>query len=192
MGLQEILKEIYQESDTVNNEALTQAKFQADKMVVERADELDILYKGMRDELEVELKRLSAKMIAKAELDLYREKQRVEVAMIEDVLNEAYAELAENLHKDSAKYLSFLIRLAKGAIQLVGAQGVGFSFSKEDEKYFENIKSELKADVKLLPASKIAGGLICIAGDSYVDNSIDSIYGRMKPGFVRMVSDIIA
>lgn len=192
MGLQEILNEIHQESDAENNDIIAQAKLQSDKIIVDKVEELNSIYSAKKEFLESELKRLSAKLTAKAELDAIRERQKVEVELIEGVMNDAYSELANGMRKDEKQYLAFLIRMAKGAIKLVDPKTAGLSFSKEDEKYFDAIKKELKMEVKLLPASKITGGLVCISGDTYVDNSLETLYNRMRPAFVKMVADILS
>ena len=77
MGLNEILDELHKDSDAENNEILEHAKMVADKIIVDKVEELSSYYKKQRSALEAELKRLNAKLLAKAELDAHREKQRI-------------------------------------------------------------------------------------------------------------------
>lgn len=190
MGLQEILTEIHRQADTEIADLLNEARLHSDKMIVDKAEELESLYREKRESLETELKRLSAKLTAKAELDVEREKQMAEIQLIEETLQQSYQELCAQLRKDEQKYIQFLIRLAKGSVRLLEGKSCGLSFNKEDEKYFDTIKNAVGGSVNLLPAVKIVGGLICISGDAYIDNSIETLYSRLKPEFVRQLASL--
>lgn len=191
MGLQEILKEIQDTADAENSDVLREAKLQAEKIVLEKAAQLGEEVADKQDALEIELKKLSAKLMARAELDIFRERQRSEVEMVESILQEAYQKLLESLRQDSAKYQKFLNRLATGALKMVEGKEAGIILSKEDEKYFPEIQKSVQQKISLLPSVKMAGGVICVAGDTYIDNSLENIFNRMRPDFVKIIWKVI-
>jgi vacuolar-type H+-ATPase subunit E/Vma4 len=188
MGLQEILSHIQKETETENTEAIKQANAAAEKMLLERLEEINRVYEKKKTGLEVELKRLSAKLLAKSELDAYRERQRLELEMLDSLLKEAYQELLQNLKKDSAKYRRFLLRIVQQSVPLIEGSEMGVSFNKEDEVYFDQIKSDVKAGLKLLPSSKIDGGVICSSKDIYIDSSLENIYNKMRPELIKLAA----
>ena len=114
-----------------------------------------------------------------------------ELEMVESVLNESYQELIQAMRNDSKKYLDFLIRIVRNTSNVIEDDTIGISLSKEDEKLFEAIQKEIKKNLKLLPPSKIAGGVISIAGKTYIDNSIDNIFSKMRPLFIKIIAEAL-
>ncbi len=189
MGLQEILDEINKDSEAVNNDILNQAKMQADKVLVDKMEELNAYYAKQKNTLESDLKRLTSKLMAKAELDAYREKQKIEVELIDNLLNESCHELFQFLKNNPEKYKGFLIKLISNTINIIGVDNIGISLNKEDESFFNEINKAFNQKLSLLPPVKIMGGVIGIAGDSYIDNSLENIFNKLKPGFIKMISE---
>lgn len=189
MGLQELLDEIQKEADTRDSEVLSAAKLEADKIVVGKLEELDSYYGKQRQALDLELKRLKAKLTAKAELDVQREKQKAELEQIDGLLKEAYHYVADTAKKDDKRYLEFLKKLVQRSLKTVDVAEMGVSFCKEDERLFDELNRSFGGKLKLLPSSKMSGGVVCIAGDTYIDYSLDNIFEQLKPGFIKMIAD---
>jgi vacuolar-type H+-ATPase subunit E/Vma4 len=189
MGLQEILDEIQKEAEGRNNEVLTAARMEADKIVMAKLDDLNAAYGKLRRDLDLELKRLKAKLTAKAELDVQRDRAKAELKLIEDLLHESYRNLIDTTKKDESRYTDFLKRLVKRSSESVGENELGVSFSKDDERLFDSVREAFGKKLKLLPPVKISGGVICVSGDTYIDYSLDNIFDHLKPDFIKMISD---
>lgn len=189
MGLQEILDEIQKEAEGKNGEVLTAAKMEADKVVMSRLDELNATYSRLRKDLDLELKRLKAKLTAKAELDVQRERAKAELRLIDGLLQDAYRNLLDTVRKNDSQYVEFLVKFVKKASASVGDAGMGVSFCRDDERHFNAVNGAFGGRLKLLPPTKISGGVICVAGDAYIDYSLDNIFEHMKPDFIKMISD---
>lgn len=192
MGLQEILTEVRNQAQNENTDLIKSVKSESENMLLEKQKDLADLYSAKREALEVELKRLSAKLLAKVELDNKRDFQKMEQDLIETALNESYHDFQQNLRADEKRYLAFLISLVNGSLSLMQEKEIGISLSKEDEKYFDSIQKSVTGKLKLLPASRIAGGVVCTSGDTYIDNSIENIFNKMKPDFVKMIADVVS
>lgn len=189
MGLKEILDEIQKEADTKDGEVLSAAKLEADQIVMNKLEELDAFYGKQRQLLDLDLKRLKAKLTAKAELDVQREKQKAELDQIDGLLKESYHYVVDSVKKDEKRYLEFLKKLVARAVRTVEKGELGVSFSKEDEHLFDSLNGSFERKLKLLPPTKMAGGVVCISGDSYIDYSLDNIFEQLKPGFIKMIAD---
>ena len=192
MGLQEILTEVRNQAQNENTDLIKQVKAQSENMLLDKQKELADLYSNKREALEVELKRLSAKLLAKVELDNKRDFQKMEQELIESALHEAYQDLLQNLRSDASRYEAFLVSLVDGALKLMQEKEISISLAKEDEKYFDSMQKSVTGKLKLLSASRIAGGVVCTSGDTYIDNSIENIFSKMKPDFVKMIADAVS
>jgi vacuolar-type H+-ATPase subunit E/Vma4 len=189
MGLQEIIDDIQKEAEGKNNDVLTAARMEADKIVMSKLDELNAFYAKERKDLDLELKRLKAKLTAKAELDIQRDRAKAELLLIDGLLQNAYKNLIDTAKKDGTKYNEFLVRLIKKSADSVGEGELGVSFSKEDERVFDAVNGAFGKKLKLLPPTKISGGVICVSGDTYIDYSLDNIFEHLKPDFIKLISD---
>lgn len=187
MGLQEIISEIHQETNAENTQKLNSMKLQAEKMVVAKMEQLKQHYQVESDNLDQELRRLKTKMTAKAELDSFREKQKLESELIENLLNETYQSLLQTIKSNENRYLQFLIKLVAESAKIIGNDSIGISLSKEDEKFFKDIEKGVSVKLSLLPASKIAGGVISSFEKTYIDNSIENIYQKMRPESIKII-----
>jgi vacuolar-type H+-ATPase subunit E/Vma4 len=189
MALQEIINEIYVQFDAENNEVLNQARMAADEVIVNKADALNSHYSSERKTLEADLKKMEAKLKAKVDLEVFREKQKAESEMVESLLDEAYHEIIKVIRNDPDNYKKFLVKKIYESVKILDSDKISISLSKEDEKYFGDIKDTIKIEMELLPSAKISGGVICTAGDSYIDNSIEMIFNRKKPQFIKTIAD---
>ncbi len=192
MGLKEILDEINRDADSENNEFINTAKIESDKKVITQAEEINNKHDKDKSSLESELKRFRLKLSAKADLDAYREKQKLEVNLIEKALEESYGELIKYLKENIEVYFDFLKRLIKSSIELIGVTPVSISLNKEDQVLFKDLAKEFEKDALTLAApAKISGGVICASGDSYIDNSLENIFKKNRPQFLKMISEEI-
>ena len=190
MGLKEILDDISGESELQRGESLNAAIIDSDKRIVEAIEEIERKKLEEQKILAGELKRKRIKLTAKAELDSYREKQTLEVGLITRVLNEAFDELVKHLKGSREAYLGFLKKLVRASIDLIGSKPVGISLSKDDADMFGELEKEFgRGEITLRENVKISGGVICSAGGSYVDNSLENIFEKKRPEFVKMISE---
>lgn len=189
MGLQEILDEIRKEAETEHDDIVTQARMESDRIVVKKLDELTVAYDKKYEALDSEMGRLAAKLRARAELEAERREQRAEASLLDGLIQESYSELAQTLRSDPAQYTAYLTRLTEKALgQAPGNGEAGLSFRQEDEKYFQDISVKISRKLRLLPPSKISGGVICVSGDIYLDYSLDNLYRKARPELVRILS----
>ncbi len=188
MGLKEILDEISRESDQEYNEAIGSAKLDADKSIVEAMDELELERGKEKDSFALELKRMRIKLTAKVELEIYRERQKLEVNMIGDLLEESFGVLLNSLKENRDIYKKFLIKLIRSSIDLLGTVPVNVSFNRDDRVLFDEIAGDFGGNIRLAEDVKIDAGVICTAGGSYVDNSLENIFEKYRPVFLKMIS----
>jgi vacuolar-type H+-ATPase subunit E/Vma4 len=193
MGLKEILDEISRESEELNTEAIMSAKMEAEQRMLKAIEDAERNIAERRTELAAEIKRRRIKLKAKAELEAYRDRQKLEVSLIENVLKEALKELIDKLKHDKKSYLNFLKKLVKASVDLIGSIPVEISLSKDDMNLFSELAKDFKkGELVLAEAVKIYGGVICRAGGSYVDNSIENIFEKQRPAFLKMISEELA
>lgn len=193
MGLKEILDDISRDSEELNSFTLSSAKIEAENKMLEAAEEIERKRTEKKEELAADIKRRRIKLTAKAELDAYRERQKLEVNLIDSVLDESFKELIKEINKNRETYLSFLKNLVRASVALIGTLPVEVSLSKDDAVLFDEIAKDYKqGDLKLAGSAKISGGVICSSGGSYVDNSIENIFEKQRPAFLKMISEELA
>jgi len=189
MGLQEILDEIKTVSKDNELNLIKQAKAEALKIINEKSSGLNSYYQIKKSSLDVELRRMKAKYFAKVELDALREYQHSESVLIETLLEESNQSILKVIKNDRVKYTAFLSRMIEGSMKLVDTNEMGISLSRDDEGLIHDIKKLVKGDISLLPPSKIAAGVIGISGDYYIDNSIETIFNKLKGDFLKLIVD---
>lgn len=187
MGLQDIVNEIRKDSSAENDNVLGQAKAEAERIRTGKQAELASHYQKQRDAMEVEFKRLRQKLMAKAELDAQREVQQRESMMIEKILTGIQKALVDTLRNDKTRYLKFLSRAVKDSLPLFEGGKAGIAFAAGDEGLFEEVKKQSGAELTKLPATRITAGAILVSGNTWIDHSLDSIFEKMRPDFVRVI-----
>jgi vacuolar-type H+-ATPase subunit E/Vma4 len=193
MGLKEILDDISRESDELNSFTLSAAKIEAENKMLQSAEEIERRRAEKKEELAADIKRRRIKLTAKAELDAYRERQKLEVSLIDSVLEEAFSELIKYINQNRETYLNFLKNLVKASVALIGTMPVEISLSKDDSPLFNELaKDYSQGELVLADSVKISGGVICSSGGSYVDNSIENIFEKQRPAFLKMISEDLA
>jgi len=193
MGLQEMLAEIQKEYEQDNEEIIKKAKMEADKLIVKKVEELDRKYAKQREIFETKLKQMKTKLTAKAELDTYREKEKKEFELIEKLINESFNDVVQHLRTHPEIYFKFLKNLIFAAQKEIGIKPLGVSFSKEEEDIIKDFKKELSEnEVKILSPSNIKGGVICSAGENYIDFSIENIFRTLRPEILKIVTKAIS
>ncbi len=190
MGLKEILNDISRDSEELNNESLNAAIIETDKRIIEAAEEIDKRMSEAKEVLAAEIKRKRIKLTAKAELETYRDRQKMEVNLIDRILEESLKELIRQLKQNREGYLNFLKKLVRLSADLIGSIPVEVSLSKDDIGLFSELAKDFReGELVLKDAVKIDGGVICSSGGSYVDNSLENIFERKRPVFLKMISE---
>lgn len=191
MGLQEILDEIQKNSQGEIDDIINHAKVTATQIIANKTSELESFYEKKRQLLQDELVRLDKKLHAKAELDAQREKYRIETELVNSILEEAFQNIVGTLRKDKKTNIDFITDLIERTFDALKVKEMEISLNAEDKKIFDDIQKKFGKKISFREIVHISGGVICQSGISYVDNSIDTIFERLRPRFIQWIFDEI-
>ncbi len=191
MGLQEILDEIEKSSRGEIDDIINHAKVTATQIIVNKTSELEKFYEKKRQLLQEETQRYEKKLHAKAELDAQREKYRIETEIVNSILQDSFSKIVQTLRSDKQKNTEFIANLIDRTAKTLKLKELDISMNPEDSKLFDELKKKTKVAIKLQEPVNISGGVVCKSGISYVDNSIDTIFERLKPKFIQWIFDEI-
>lgn len=191
MGLQEILDEIQKNSKGEVDDIISRARFTADQIVVNKTAELDTYYDKRRQALTEDLQRLEKKLHAKAELDSQREKYHIQTEIVNSILEESFNKIISDLRDDKKRNVDFIASLILRTFDTLKVKDMEVSLNPHDAELFDEIKKKTGKMIRFKEQVNISGGVVCQSGISYVDNSIDTLFDRLKPDFIQWIFDEI-
>jgi len=187
MGLEEIISELQKESNQEYDNIIQSAKIMALKAISEKKSQLDNQYNEKRINFDNDLFKQKKKMIAKIDLERIKEKQNIESKLIDEIIIETFDDFVNYLRNNKEKYLNLLNNLMEKTISIIDQNKIEISFNNEDENLIKKLISNYKYDFELKPSNKIKGGFICISGNSYIDNSLETIFLNNKIEIIKII-----
>lgn len=186
MPISKIIDEIKREAAEENQVLVEAAKAQANEYLVQALDEMNAHYSLEREFLETEIRRQSSRLNARAELEIFRERQQFESKLVQELVGKAFDHVVERLMLDTKRYTEFLGKLLESAVATEAGREWQVALRAEDLDYFPSIQKKTKCKVTLLPPAKIRGGTIVQSGDILVDLSLDRLKERLWPKMVEI------
>lgn len=191
MALKQILEDIQEDANTEYEDTVARAKAEALRMQSDKEAELAAYYDNERKKLEGELRKLTGRLRARAELDSLKNFQQEEKQVTDSLLSESFLFTVSTLKSSQSNYLEWLLERLKKASDILDKGEISIRLSEEDTHLFNELKKKSALPLVKGPAARTAAGFICTAGKSYVDCTLETLYRQMEPGIMRIIRDYL-
>lgn len=185
MSIEQITSKILDEATEVKKEALKEAKIQCDEILREAKGQAAEIVKDMEGKGQSE-KQL---IVERRKSVAYIDSRKVLLNKKQEVITQCFDEAVDKIiGMDKSAYTDLLVALGKAS----GLESGVLQFNKKEAKEFGPKVAKALGDFKVSDeCGNMKGGYIIQSGQTYVDNTIESLVTENKTELSATVSEML-